>query len=418
LRAVLDVELARLPEKWRLPLILCYLEGRTQDEAADHLGLSKNTLRNRLDEARMALASRLTHRGVVWPAVFSAVLLSDCIALAVPAPGLFGSTVVAAASVAAGKTVATAASVKVAALTEGVLKTMFLTKLKIVTLVFLTLALLGTGIGMLALPAVAEQEGAKKGAAEPPVQETKAPKPDLSRLQVDIEPKTDLQRLHGTWTLAETHKHGKKVAAKDMALWPDPIKPHKLAIDGEKIPKQPRTPRTLDPNVRAGGVDLHSNDGRSVDDGDFQLNATKNPKEITMTWLFRQWVCIYKVEGDTLTICFNPKNYIRPDAFRTMADSERVLFIYKRAKANQEPKKDDATTQERNKLLGTWQLVSVKSGSGYGITSKVELEEGLRARMAQLADAEGRKMPWASTSSTMWREGGSSTPRATRPSLS
>src|SRR5262245_25992467 len=38
LRAVLDAELAQLPEKWRLPLILCYLEGRTQDEAAQQLG--------------------------------------------------------------------------------------------------------------------------------------------------------------------------------------------------------------------------------------------------------------------------------------------------------------------------------------------------------------------------------------------
>jgi len=80
--AVLDVELARLPDKWRLPLILCFLEGQTQDEAADRLGVSKNTLRNRLDEARKMLASRLTQRGVVWPSVLFSVVLSDCIALA------------------------------------------------------------------------------------------------------------------------------------------------------------------------------------------------------------------------------------------------------------------------------------------------------------------------------------------------
>src|SRR5439155_4781018 len=48
---VLDAELGRLPEKWRRPVILCYLEGRTQDEAARLMGWSKNTLRTRLDEA-------------------------------------------------------------------------------------------------------------------------------------------------------------------------------------------------------------------------------------------------------------------------------------------------------------------------------------------------------------------------------
>src|SRR5215470_16413516 len=68
-RAVLDAELVRLPEKWRLPLVLCYLEGRTQDEAAAQLGWSPRTLRRRLEEGRTSLGRRLGRRGVVWPAV-------------------------------------------------------------------------------------------------------------------------------------------------------------------------------------------------------------------------------------------------------------------------------------------------------------------------------------------------------------
>ena len=51
-----------------------------------------------------------------------------------------------------------------------------------------------------------------------------------------------------------------------------------------------------------------------------------------MSWFVLQWMCIYKVEGDALTICFNPKNYILPDEFRTAADSDRVLFVFKRVK--------------------------------------------------------------------------------------
>src|SRR5207253_11068614 len=57
LRSALDDELSRLPDKWRQPLILCYLESRTQEEAAAQLGWSKSTLRRRLEEGRPALAA-------------------------------------------------------------------------------------------------------------------------------------------------------------------------------------------------------------------------------------------------------------------------------------------------------------------------------------------------------------------------
>src|SRR5262249_50917840 len=79
LLAVLDAELGKLPDKWRLPLVLCYLESRTREEAAKQLGWSKNTVGRRLDEARAALGRRLRRRGV-WPAALSAVLLSDYVA--------------------------------------------------------------------------------------------------------------------------------------------------------------------------------------------------------------------------------------------------------------------------------------------------------------------------------------------------
>jgi len=68
------------PRSVRLPLILCYLEGRSQEEAATQLGWSKSTLLRRLEEARAVLRRRLSRRGVVWPAALSAVLLSDCLA--------------------------------------------------------------------------------------------------------------------------------------------------------------------------------------------------------------------------------------------------------------------------------------------------------------------------------------------------
>src|SRR5262245_57474878 len=108
LLAILDAELGKLPDKWRLPLILCYLEGRTQDESARQLGWSKSTLRRRLEEAREALGCRLKGRGVVWSAALSASLLSDCLASAALPPGLVAPTIAAATLVVAGRAAALA----------------------------------------------------------------------------------------------------------------------------------------------------------------------------------------------------------------------------------------------------------------------------------------------------------------------
>jgi RNA polymerase sigma factor (sigma-70 family) len=155
LRSALDGTLSQLPDKWRLPLVLCYLEGRTQEEAAKRLAWSKSTLRSRLEEARDALARRLTKCGITMPAALSAVLLSDCVTSAAPPPGLVARVVEAAADVAVGKTLATAASAAVAALAEGAIKAMFMTKLKTVSVVLVAaVALAAIGIGTASFPAL------------------------------------------------------------------------------------------------------------------------------------------------------------------------------------------------------------------------------------------------------------------------
>src|SRR5579871_4001959 len=60
---LLDDELQRLPERYRSPLLLCYLQDRTQDEAAAQLGWSLSTLRRRLEQGRALLHQRMTRRG-------------------------------------------------------------------------------------------------------------------------------------------------------------------------------------------------------------------------------------------------------------------------------------------------------------------------------------------------------------------
>src|SRR5262249_25492247 len=85
LRRVLDEELVKLPDQQRAPLVLCYLEGLTQDEAAARLGQSKSTFRRNLERGRERLGVRLTRRGVTLSAALFALLLSECaVSAAVP----------------------------------------------------------------------------------------------------------------------------------------------------------------------------------------------------------------------------------------------------------------------------------------------------------------------------------------------
>jgi RNA polymerase sigma factor (sigma-70 family) len=78
---ILDHELARLADRYRAPLVHCYLEGRTQDEAARQLGWSVNTLRRRLARGRRLLEARLRGRGVTLPAALAGVLAAGTVAV-------------------------------------------------------------------------------------------------------------------------------------------------------------------------------------------------------------------------------------------------------------------------------------------------------------------------------------------------
>src|SRR5262245_46216702 len=68
LQLALHDELQQLPEKYRTPLVLCYLEGQTQDVAARQLGLCKGALRGRLNRGRERLRRRLADRGLALSA--------------------------------------------------------------------------------------------------------------------------------------------------------------------------------------------------------------------------------------------------------------------------------------------------------------------------------------------------------------
>ncbi len=83
LMAIVDEEIARLPEKFRLPVILCCLEGQTQQEAAQQLGWSAGSVKGPLDRGRARLHARLTQRGLALSLALAAIEVSRGAALAV-----------------------------------------------------------------------------------------------------------------------------------------------------------------------------------------------------------------------------------------------------------------------------------------------------------------------------------------------
>jgi RNA polymerase sigma factor (sigma-70 family) len=103
---ILDDELGRLSDRYRAPLVLCYLEGRTQDEAARQLGWSLNTLRRRLAQGRRLLEARLRGRGVTLSAALAGLLAARTVA--VPGP-LQAATLAAVGGLSAGDSVLTSA---------------------------------------------------------------------------------------------------------------------------------------------------------------------------------------------------------------------------------------------------------------------------------------------------------------------
>src|ERR1700722_14445099 len=76
LKPVLDEEIDRLPARYRMPLILCCLEGKSRDEAAAQLGWSVGSVKGRLERGREILRSRLAKRGITLSAALAATLIT------------------------------------------------------------------------------------------------------------------------------------------------------------------------------------------------------------------------------------------------------------------------------------------------------------------------------------------------------
>jgi RNA polymerase sigma factor (sigma-70 family) len=179
-RPILDREVARLPRKYQEAVILFYLEGWTLREAALKLGVPLGTFSCRLVKARRLLAKRLERSGVSLSCVPLASVLSEGIAPAAVPPSLVRQTV---------QGVAGQVTPPVALLTKGVLKVMFLSKLKFALGMLLTVAVLaGTGLayraGAQALPQV---ENPPRPRVDKPRSELEALRRENELLKLNLE---------------------------------------------------------------------------------------------------------------------------------------------------------------------------------------------------------------------------------------
>jgi phosphate transport system substrate-binding protein len=195
LLAALDEEVSRLPEAYRLPVILCALEGHSQEEAARRLGWTPGSVKGRLERGRRRLHARLARRGFTLSAVLGA-------AEVVRASGTVAPRELTLATARAARLFATNASLPagtlpahVTALAQGVLTTMLCTRIQLAALaaLVLTAAVLVTGLaGRSAWATAPSQVG--KGEPPAPARAVQRPAP-----RGDAKPRADAteKRLQG-----------------------------------------------------------------------------------------------------------------------------------------------------------------------------------------------------------------------------
>jgi len=174
LRAVLDEEVNRLPAKYRDPLVLCYFEGKTKDEAAAELGWPTGTVSGRLARARDLLRDRLTRRGLALSTALMATLITSSTSSAALPQGLAPATVQAGMQLAAGTATSAAISGSALLLADAIVRELTFVKLKVFSAVVLTSMVVAVG-SVLALEVFPPEQATREATHQPRVFDSHLP---------------------------------------------------------------------------------------------------------------------------------------------------------------------------------------------------------------------------------------------------
>ena len=325
-RWVVHEEVQRLPDVYRSAVVLCCLEGKTNEEAARLLRRPVGTVKSRLTRARELLRTRLTRRGM---ALGGATILA--VTTAPASAALAGATIRAAVPFAAGEVVGVFGTARAVALSKGVLHTMLLTKMKSAAALLLGVLLFGT-VGGLAYRALAGEPG-------------QGPKPAAAAAEkaepVDRPaPKEDQEAIQGTWRVASIAVNGKE--------WDD---------------EEGRRQKTAVWTITADKMNVNIDEPRRHEKAHFTytLDSKQTPKTLDVApWDVQAGVRgetipeVYSLDGDTLRICNGvAPNRERPKEVGSKAGSQTALYTLKRVAIEKDKPKDDATA-----IQGTWVAVS------------------------------------------------------------
>jgi RNA polymerase sigma factor (sigma-70 family) len=254
LLAVLDEELDKLPPHYREPLVLCYLEGLTRDEAAARLGVPAATVKTHLERGRKKLGDALTKRGCG--------LGAGLLALAATSPAGASPPRLVQAVLAS---VSGSPPDAVAALAKGVSVNALGHKLKLAVLAVLMTAALGIGLGGLKRPAAGRSAPPARKEAAGPAAKAKGTKPVAEK--------------HPTVAGRVLRPDGKPLAGAEILLVGHGKAPEKVGVTGAdgcfKV-KAPRGQRWAVLMARATGVGVDFIDLGQLPAGEVVLRAIKD----------------------------------------------------------------------------------------------------------------------------------------------